>query len=194
MTPLVLIRHGPTAWNAEGRIQGRRDEPLSSAGKAAVETWKLPTDLDDFHWMTSPLTRARMTALLLGHGDSAVEDRLAEMNWGTWEGQNLAELRASLGPKMIAREARGLDFRPPEGESPRDVQLRLRPWLKQVGQSGRPTVAVTHKGVIRAIYALAEGWDMTGKPREKMHNACAHRFVVDAEGRVSTTQMNVPLS
>ena len=55
---------------------------------------------------------------------------------------------------MSENEAAGLDFRPAGGESPRDVQDRLLPWL--AGLRG-PTVAVTHKGVIRALYCPGHG-------------------------------------
>ena len=87
-----------------------------------------------------------------------------ETDWGVWEGRTLTDLRAELGDLMAAWEARGLDFRAPEGESPREVQDRLRPWLVETAATGQPTGAVAHKGVIRAIYALATGWDMTDKP------------------------------
>jgi probable phosphoglycerate mutase len=53
---------------------------------------------------------------------------------------------------MTQNEAAGLDFRPPGGESPRDVQERLKPYLASLAG---PTIAVTHKGVLRALYALA---------------------------------------
>ena len=61
--------------------------------------------------------------------DPRPEPRLVEMAWGEWEGRRLADLRAELGDAMIENEARGLDFRPPGGESPRDVQERLKPLL-----------------------------------------------------------------
>jgi len=63
MTPLVLIRHGATDWNADGRIQGRSDPPLSAAGRRAVAAWRLPEEMtgpgaEDWTWLTSPLERA----------------------------------------------------------------------------------------------------------------------------------------
>ena len=53
--------------------------------------------------------------------------------------KHLADLRAELGPAMAENEARGLDFRPPGGESPREVQARLKPFLADLAA---PTVAV----------------------------------------------------
>ncbi len=202
MTPLVLIRHGPTDWTAEGRIQGHSDVPLSAAGRDAVRNWRLPPELADeqggWDWLSSPLARARETAALLRNGngmaEARLEDALMEMHWGDWEGRRLAELRAEDGTHMAAEEARGLDFRPPGGERPREVQGRLLPLLAALADAGRPTAAVTHKGVIRAVYARATGWDMTGRPPEKLHDACAHRFVLDGGGAPRPDLLNIPLA
>jgi probable phosphoglycerate mutase len=133
--------------------------------------------------------RAMETARLLGLNPTP-EPRLIEMNWGEWEGQSLGKLRAKLGEEMVANEARGLDFRPPSGESPRDVQERLRPLLAALDQ---PTIAVTHRGVLRALYALATGWDMREKAPHKLAQGCAHAFAVDRSGALSVEQLNIPL-
>lgn len=194
MTRLVLLRHGPTAWNAMGRIQGRYDEPLSSDGRAAVTGWRLPSELDGSRWLTSPLARTRETARLLGFADAAVDPRLAEMHWGAWEGERLPDLRARLGPALAANEARGLDFRPPGGESPRDVQSRLAPLLAEIAATGHPTVAVTHRGVIRAVLSLATGWDMTGRPPARILPGTAHAFRLSPIGRPAVVQLDIALT
>ncbi len=193
-TPLLLIRHGTTAWNAARRIQGRHDLGLSAAGRTQVAGWRLPEAFAGFDWVTSPLKRARETASLLGAPDSlAVEPRLMEMDWGAWEGRTLAALRHTLGEPMAANEARGLDFRPEGGESPRDVQRRARFWLAERARAARPTVAITHKGVIRAIFALACGWDMTGKPPARLTWSAAHLFALAADGAPAVTRLNLGL-
>ena len=74
------------------------------------------------------------TAVLLGLNPQP-EPRLIEMAWGAWEGRRLSELRAELGDLMRENEERGLDFRPPDGESPRDVQNRVRPLLAEIAAS-----------------------------------------------------------
>ena len=192
-TALLLIRHGPTAWNAEGRIQGRSDQPLSSKGAAAVRRWRLPPEAEGADWYVSPLARARQTATILGCRNARIEPRLAETDWGAWEGERLSRLRVRLGDEMRANEARGLDFRPPGGESPREVQSRLIPFLHHLSERGRSTVAVTHKGVIRALYALAVGWDMRDKPPVRLLDHCAHRFAVNATGKPEVLRLNLPL-
>lgn len=199
MIHLIMIRHGPTDWNREGRLQGRIDRPLSAEGRALVARWQLPDDLlpdgslSQAAWLVSPLSRARQTAGLLGRDGATVEPLLAEMSWGDWEGARLAELRTALGPAMVQREKQGLDFRPPGGESPRDVIGRLQPLLSRIAAAERDTVAVCHNGVIRALYAHASGWDMTGKPPVKLRDFCAHRFRLDADGRVEVDCMNIAL-
>ena len=125
MTLLALIRHMPTAWNAAGRLQGRADPGLDPE---TAPDWRIPPELAGFRWLTSPLGRAMATARRLGL-DAAPSAVLTEMAWGDWEGHTLAELRADLGAAMAAEEAKGLDFHPPGGESPRDVQRRVMPLL-----------------------------------------------------------------
>ena len=192
MSRLALVRHGPTAWTEEGRLQGRADPPLSPRGRAAVAGWRPPAELSGADWVSSPLLRARETARLLGVERIAIEPRLAEMSWGRWEGRRLAELRAELGARLAENEALGLDFRPDGGESPRDVQARLAPWLADVAARDRPLVAVTHKGVIRAILALATGWDMTAKPPTRLAWDRAHLFTVGDGGVPKLERPNVP--
>ncbi|MFV2031916.1 MAG: histidine phosphatase family protein, partial [Gammaproteobacteria bacterium] len=63
---LVLIRHGPTEWNVDKRIQGSIDNPLSQAGIEQVSKRKLSAEMLSLVWYTSPLRRARQTAQLMG--------------------------------------------------------------------------------------------------------------------------------
>ena len=190
MIPLIVLRHGPTAWNAAKKIQGRSDIALSPAGRDVVGGWALGPEFAAFKCVCSPLVRAQETARIMGFEPSDCEPRLIEMNWGDWEGGTLAELRAEPGQEMTANENRGLDFQPPGGESPRDIQARLGPWL---GGIREPTIAVTHKGVIRALYALACGWDMSGDPPQKLRDGMAHSFVIDSDGNPSVDRLNIPL-
>jgi probable phosphoglycerate mutase len=191
MTLVALLRHGDTAWSAEGRIQGRSDVPLSDAGRTALAAFRLPACCAEMRAVTSPLLRCTETAALLGVANAAREARLAEMSWGEWEGSVLAELRAQLGEAMRANEARGWDFRPDGGESPREVLARLQPWLRDCAAAERPTLAVTHRGVIRAILAAATGWDLRGAPPQKLDWRAVHLFRLGAGGAVTVEALNV---
>jgi broad specificity phosphatase PhoE len=190
MTLLALIRHMPTALNSAGRLQGRADAPLDPD---IAPTWRLPSELSNFRWLSSPLQRAVATAQRLGIGAPGIEPRLTEMDWGAWEDHTLAELRRTLGAEMAAAEARGLDFRPSGGESPRDVQARLGSLFAEIAAAGRSTGAVTHKGVIRAVFALATGWDMLGKPPCRLSWSAAHCFRLDRSGHPSVDRLNLSL-
>jgi 2,3-bisphosphoglycerate-dependent phosphoglycerate mutase len=183
---LALLRHAETAWSRDGRIQGRANVPLlENVGVS------LPAACQGMRIVTSPLARCVKTAALLGAPDAEREPRIVEMNWGDWEGESLAALRERLGEEMRINEARGLDFRPPNGESPREVTVRVKSWLREVAAAGAPTLAVTHRGVIRAVLAEASGWDMRGAPPAKLDWAAVHLFALDARGRPSSRQLNV---
>jgi len=193
MTQLALIRHGLTDWNLEKRIQGRIDRPLCDSGRRQLQALALPPGFDGLRWYCSPLLRARETAEILGLGGCRVEPALVEMHWGEWEGEVLKPLRKRLGESMRANERRGLDFCPPGGESPRQVQTRLQPWLRRLAAADKPAGAVVHKGIIRCIYALACGWDMRGEAPVEFAWDALHCFELDVRGRFLPGYSAVPL-
>ncbi|HEY3074329.1 MAG TPA: histidine phosphatase family protein [Burkholderiales bacterium] len=188
MVLLALLRHGDTAWSAEGRIQGRTDVPLSDAGRLALQRARLPKICADMRTVTSPLARCVETAALLGAPHAEREPRIVEMSWSAWEGRRLAELREELGAAMAENEARGWDFRPAGGESPREVLARLRGWLAELSV---PTLAVTHRGVIRAVYAAAAGWDLRGKPPDRLDWHAVHLFRIGSDGAPAIERLNL---
>lgn len=192
MTPLALIRHAPTEWNEARRIQGRADIPLSPRGREKAAGWSVPAEFHHFDWVASPLSRARETASLLGLTVTH-EASIVEMDWGAWEGFSSAELAAKYGDEFLQRTARGIDLRPHEGESPREVRTRVAEWLKRVAAAGRPTGAVTHQGIIRAAISLATGWDMINKPPHKLDWASLHLFNLTSAGGVEIARLNVSL-
>jgi probable phosphoglycerate mutase len=106
------------------------------------------------------------------------------MDWGTFEGRRLDELRAELGPAMVELERLGLDFQPPGGESPRAVAARLSGLLRELAASAaaQDHLLVTHKGVLRACLALALGWGMRGKAPVRLDSEQALLFRLDHAG------------
>jgi broad specificity phosphatase PhoE len=194
MTLIVALRHAPTAWNRDKRLQGRTDVALDEEGVAVAARWRTPPDWAGYRILASPLQRARMTAaILFPDAEIGIDRRLIEMDFGRWEGKSLAELRADPDGDTAVREALGLDFRAPDGESPREVQARIEPLLARLAELGRPTVLVTHKAVIRALYALASGWTMIGKPPAKLHLSCAQLFRLAPDGTPAVERLNVSL-
>ena len=199
MTRLVIIRHGPTAWNAEKRLQGHSDIPLSPAGRNVVASWQLPEGLETLQWVSSPLQRALETARMLGAPPDIIQDdRLREIGYGAWEGRTYAEITAEIGEdRLRAMQATGLDYSAPGGESRREFHDRLRDWLNHLVGADRPTLAFAHQGVIRALVALALDWDYVGEPPEDFAGlrirAVAHEFSVSAGGTVRINRLNRPL-
>ncbi len=195
MTRVAFLRHGPTAWNAEKRLQGMTDVTLSAEGRAQVQRWALPADVAGWRWQSSPLSRAMETARLLRGGlEAEPQAALREMSFGAWEGYRLADLRQQFGAEMEGNEARGIDLVPPGGESPREVMARLRPWLAALAADGQDTVAVSHKGVIRVVLALATGWDMKGRQPLKLDWQSMHVFRAQADGSAAVERLNVALT
>ena len=214
---MVMIRHAPTAWNAAGRIQGHTDVPLSGEGRRALAGRRLPERFGAYRVHSSPLARAVETAALLGLEAPVLDRRLMEMGWGEWEGRTRAAL-AAADPAGVARnEAGGPDFRPPGGESPREVQARIVDWARSAAAGPSPgtvrnhrspagsvarsparpsshVVAITHKGVVKALLGLACGWDLTGKSPVRLDWTRAHRFRFDpASAAFTLAEPNIRL-
>ena len=175
-------------------MQGRADIPLTADARQTLSLLRPPALLSNAEWYSSPLSRARDTARALGIHDFRIDDTLIETDWGNWQGQTLKGLRESLGSVFLENEGKGRHFRPPNGESPADVITRLRPFLTFIGQRDAPCAAVTHKGVIRAVMALAYDWDMTVNAPVKLTWQAAHLFHISPAGDPSPYEMNVPLA
>lgn len=192
MRRLALLRHGATAWNAEHRLQGRADLPLTAESERLLLLRRPPAEFVSFEWFASPLIRATQTAEAIGLAPK-IEPRLIEMDWGGYEGKTPVELREADGQGFAANEALGLDLLPPRGESPRMVQERLKPWLAERAAARKDTGAVTHKGVIRALLALAYDWPMLGKPPVKLDWSKLHLFMLEPDGSLRPDRTNIAL-
>jgi broad specificity phosphatase PhoE len=190
---IAFLRHGPTDWNEEGRIQGRIDMPLSAAGRAKMAGLLPPAGFETARAFTSPLGRARETAALLGFADATPDARLSEHHWGAWEGLTREEILARDGADCFVRAGTAADFTPKGGESTRALLARVADFIADVGRGERDAVAVAHRGVLRSAYTLATGWDMLTPMPARLDLSGALILAVDAEGRPRVAEMNVPL-
>ena len=165
MPVLYLIRHGETDFNVAQRLQGRYETSLNARGRQqASECGGVLRDLfaregrqpADYAYVSSPLLRARETMELvrttLGLDPAAydVDDRLAEVSYGEWEGSTLAEIQVRDPDVLERRDRDKWDFVPPGGESYREVARRVAAWYATVT---RATVMAAHGGVARALMA-----------------------------------------
>jgi glucosyl-3-phosphoglycerate phosphatase len=160
---VVLLRHGRTEWNASGRFQGMLDSPLDATGiaqAAAAALALVPMRPDAL--VSSQLQRALDTAGPVGVQcglNVSVDERLAEIRLGTWQGLTRAEARAAY-PEEYARWQAGEDGRRGGGETYAEVGARatacVRDWLDRLG-SGSLLLAVTHGGTARATIGTMLG-------------------------------------
>ncbi len=157
MVDLLLVRHGQSTWNADGRWQGQADPPLSALGErqaaAAGATLEGPFDAV----AASDLARAASTAAAIAAAQGlevvmrlpALRERAA----GPWEGHTRAEIEERW-PDHLATGRR------PEGyESDDDIVGRVLPALDELRELGSRLVVVSHGGVIRAVQRHLSGAD-----------------------------------
>lgn len=153
---LYLIRH-PKPVIAPGLCYGRHDCPAEGVAEAALALRAtLPAGLP--LW-SSPLIRCRTLAEHL-HAHPVIDDRLAEMHFGDWEGRPWDDIpRAELD--AWAADVAG--YAPPGGESPRDLQRRALDFVASLAVP--EAVIVTHAGVIRSLLAHWQGLPAAAWPQ-----------------------------
>jgi probable phosphoglycerate mutase len=190
---IAFLRHGPTDWNEEGRIQGRIDMPLSAAGRAKMVALLPPDGFVAARAYTSPLRRARETAALLGYPLAIADARLAEHHWGEWEGLTREEILARDGADAFTRAGSALDFTPKGGESTRALMKRVNDFVRDVAKGEGDAVAIAHRGVLRSAYTLATGWDMATPMPEKLDLSAALILEVESNGTPRIATLNAPL-
>lgn len=159
MTRIALIRHFPTDWNLEARLQGRTDRPLTPEARETLAALALPPDWAGAAIVASPLSRAAETAMLLAGGRRVrLEPRLVEISWGLWEGQRSVDLLADPASGFRPTHEFGWRDKPPGGESAADAWERVRPALARIAAAGAPAVVVCHKALMRMMLGLAWNW------------------------------------
>lgn len=196
-TALVgLLRHGQTVWNAEQRIQGQGDSPLTPIGQARVLAWAGKLSQDGWqHILCSDLGRAKETAELLNATLAlplTVDPRLREQHWGEWQGLPVAALRAMSEPELHRQTGIGWDFQPPGGESRHQVRDRALAALTAAHARlpGENILVITHLGLIKClVYHLAGRAFLANEPPILTKDAF-HILAWD-HGRLGLQQLNI---
>ncbi|MCR4266727.1 histidine phosphatase family protein [Nitratireductor sp. ZSWI3] len=162
MLPLLyIVRHGQTDWNVEERLQGQADTDINAVGRRQADAngrrmAELIADAAVFDFVASPLRRTRETmervraGMGLPRQGYRTDDRLMELHFGDWQGFTYAELEAANPGCTQARSRNKWRFVPPgaQAESYEMLAARVKPWFEG---ASRPTVCVTHGGVIRSF-------------------------------------------
>lgn len=174
---ILLIRHGQTNWNLEGKLQGREDIPLNDTGRAQAKS--CAQSLSDQLWQviyTSPLSRAKETAEIIAKEINCpsviTEPLLTEREFGNCSGLTWNDLKTQY--PLYPNET-------PEGMEPfLELCLRMEQALHTciTKSAGNNMILISHGGSINALlYHLSKGTIGTGITYLK--NTCINHLDFD---------------
>ncbi|MDQ6797251.1 MAG: histidine phosphatase family protein [Actinomycetota bacterium] len=182
-TRVLLLRHGQSTWNAEGRWQGWSDPPLSELGRVqAADAAEHLGGLGLTSVTASDLDRARTTATVVASAldlaPVAVDEDLREYNVGAWEGLTRPEIELRW-PDQLDAWRKGRLAAAPGGETRVAFLARVEAGLARVAAAGGDSpLVITHGGVIRAVEQLAGG------ERSAVIDNLAGRWITVADGGI----------
>lgn len=151
MSRILLVRHGQSTWNADGRWQGRADPPLSPLGaRQAASAIASEHARRVGHVWSSPLVRARHTAEVLAAAvglEVRIDDRLMERDAGDWTGLTRDEIESGWPGFLAARD------RPAGFEADDEIASRALEVLHEIAAAaaGTAVLVVSHGGLIRVV-------------------------------------------
>jgi probable phosphoglycerate mutase len=187
-TRVLAIRHGETAWNAEARIQGHLDIPLSPVGEAQARRLARALGGEDLAAVyTSDLTRARQTAepLALALGlEPRPDPRLRERAFGRFEGLTFREIEERFPGDHRRWRERDPDYGPRGGEVLADFYARIVATVADLcaAHPGGAIAVVAHGGVLDCLYRAAARVDLRATRTWALANASVNRLLHTPEG------------
>jgi len=186
---VLLVRHGETTWNVEGRVQGWAGAPLSGRGREqARATGRRLSEAGVDRLVVSDLRRTQETARLLTENGldatTTYEDAWRERNLGDYQGLDRTTV-ADRSPAFDPGESVTALEDVPAGESVDEFLRRVQSGWESLraGLDGDTVAVVTHAGPIRAVVAEVTGEDLSALAREwSPGNCCVTE--IDPDGRV----------
>ncbi len=176
MGQLLIVRHGETEWNTEGRVQGHTDVALSQRGEAqAQELSRRLRNVTIDAAYSSDLSRAAETARHI-LADRKVKlnltPRLRERYHGVFEGLNVDERQTRYPEQFAASLVMDLDFAPEGGENVRQTSARMAPIMDEIKSKHleETVLIVGHGGSLRAGLVTLMGLPIEANWRFVMHN------------------------
>jgi broad specificity phosphatase PhoE len=192
---LILVRHGETEWNRNGRIQGQLDIVLSAVGREqAKRTARRLAGEAVAAVYSSDLARASETAAIIAepHGLAVVARReLREGCFGAWQGLTVAEVRERFAADYAAVRQDPVYGRPVDGECIAEVAERVERMAEElwVAHPGETVVVVTHGGALKALVCRLLGLDLAQRWRFTVDN-CSLTVFAWREGRPLLLTLN----
>ncbi|MFA5865214.1 MAG: histidine phosphatase family protein [Phycisphaerae bacterium] len=185
VTELIVVRHGQTAWNIQGRHQGHLDSDLSETGiRQAKALADRLSKLSFTAFYSSDLKRALHTAEYIaqktGHPILA-DPRLRERNYGIFRGMTVHEIQLQYPDEYGHFISGDPDYVIPEGQSARQKFEAAVQCAKEIvkGHVGERIVIVSHGGVLDALLRHTCGIALSIPRRFKMYNASLNTFFID---------------
>jgi probable phosphoglycerate mutase len=182
-TELLLIRHGETDHNRQGRFQGQVDVPLNTTGLAQAERLAQRLQQEPLDVLvSSDLSRARGTAeplRALRRGlDLATDAAWREQAFGVLEGLVVAEARLTHPEAFAAWWAHTPEGAPPGGESPRVFHARVLEALQALAlaHAGARVAVFTHGGVLDMVWRSVHGLPLSGPRACEIPNTGINRL------------------
>lgn len=183
-TRLCLVRHGETAWNAEGRVQGQLDIPLSATGRAQARAVAaaLAGEAFDSIW-SSDLGRVRETAqpyAEVSKKEIFFSRDLRERHYGDFQGITYAEAKVRLPDEYARFRDKDPDFDFRTGESLKDFNERVLSFFDGLTKthSGKSLLVFTHGGVLEMLYRHATGRGLSSTRDFEIPNAALNRLAL----------------
>lgn len=186
-TTLVLVRHGETAWNVEGRIQGHLDVPLNEIGVGQATAVGRRFRTESFEAIySSDLIRAFRTAspvVANPEVDIFRDQRLRERNLGVLQGLTSDEGMRTQPAAWKAFKSREADLPLSGGESLGEFSSRVTGFVEDMldKHAGGRLLIVTHGGALDAAYRHASGMPLAGVRDFPIYNASVN--VISHDGR-----------
>ena len=161
---LILVRHGETDWNAEGRIQGMLDVPLNALGMLQAEraATELARTIDVAELVSSDLLRTRETTTPINEAtgfEPRFDARIRERHFGVWQGKTYEEWRIQDAMGMARYNAGDPDYGPEGGETASQFLKRCVDAVTDLVLScdEKTLILVTHGGVVSSMVRHAQG-------------------------------------
>jgi probable phosphoglycerate mutase len=187
-TRICMIRHGETAWNAEGRVQGQTDVPLSAVGEAQARAVVAALAGERFAALyASDLARVRQTAAPAARAlglEVRLDAGLRERHYGKFETLTYAEAR-ERHPEDFARfKAKEPDYDFGSGESLLGFNARAIACVAGIARrhAGESVLVFTHGGVLEMVHRRARGTGLSAPRDFEIPNAAINWFEIGAEG------------